>query len=323
MIELTNLLTRPDKFKDTMTLIESEFGYDEVNSFEKDFLPLIKKENHKNLYILMENETVIGHIGLLEKDLTINNNDYKCAFLGGIVIKSSHQGRGLSKRLMSVIDDKINDYTFILLWSDKTDYYKKFDYSPCIQQFQYEHSPSKSLYERIEDKDEFIDALKHLYIGEKEVRPQRDESDWNTLKEMNSVDLYIKRNDEKEIINYFLINKGQDLQSIIHEYATVDSDMLNYGYLWTPHEIQGLAPLYQYGALLKIGSESNFKSFIHDITDKKIQISAIDSHSVEFQFNNKSFQLSIDEFLTGVLGPSRFEELEDCPYLYIPGIDSI
>lgn len=322
-MELTNLQTRPDKFNDTLQLIEREFEYNSENSFATDFKPLIDAKNFHNLNILIENDEVIGHLGVLEKTFKINNKDFLVAFLGGIVIKDSYQGKGLSKLLMDHVEALKNQYSFILLWSDKTDYYKKFEYYPCIQQFQYEQSLCKNSFHQVAINFENLNAIKELYHSSNELRPHRTQDDWNTIIDMTSTQLYLKQNENGDTDNYFFINKGQDLNGVIHEYGKIDKEMLNYGFLWSPLEVKELVPTHQYAALLKIGNHADFQDFILNVTNEKINIHAIDSHKVDFSFNNQRFQQNIDEFLTGVLGPSRYEELDDCPLMFIPGLDSI
>lgn len=322
-MELTTIQSHPDKINDTLNLIESEFGYSKENSFATDFKPLIEADNFHNLHILIEDNEVIGHIGILEKTFTINGKDFLVAFLGGIVIKSSHQGKGLSKLLMDHVESLKNQYSFILLWSDKTDYYKKFDYYPCIQQFQYEQSLCDNSFEEVKINFENIKNIKQLYQNDDEYRPNRTDDDWKTIVDIHSTNLFVRYNDQGEVNNYFFMNKGQDLNGVIHEYGKLEKEMLNFGFLWSPQEVKDLVPTYQYAALLKIGNHNDFREFISEITHEKIKILAIDSHKIDFNFNNERFQQNIDEFLTGILGPSRYKELSDYPPLFIPGLDSI
>jgi hypothetical protein len=62
-----------------------------------------------------------------------------------------------------------------------------------------------------------------------------------------------------------------------------------------------------------------FKDFLK--TYCQIELLGIDKN-VEFNFNNENFQMPISEFLPGVFGPGRFEEI-DIPFIFIPGITSI
>ena len=44
----------------------------------------------------------------------------------------------------------------------------------------------------------------------------RDDDAWDDLLHISSTDLYLKRDSEMQIVGYFFINKGFDLQDIIH-----------------------------------------------------------------------------------------------------------
>tara|TARA_B100001971_G_scaffold213155_1_gene245455 strand:+ start:33196 stop:34161 length:966 start_codon:yes stop_codon:yes gene_type:complete len=321
MLKVTTLSTEPAKFTDTLSLIEKEFGYSSEFSFKTDFAPLMQESNFHNLYILLDNDEVVGHTGLLLKEIEIGNTSYTIGLIGGVVIKSTHQGKGYSKLLLDKVCEN-KDISFYLLWSDKTDYYKKFNFYPCIQQFQYEQANCQSEYERSELTDEIISELQVLYNNGQEIRFERTPEDWQNIKKITSTDLYLKKENGKAI-NYFFINKGQDLQTIIHEYHRPEKEMLNFGYLWTPTLLNGLAPTHQYAALLRVNNIVSFKQFIKSITNNSIEVENMDNFEVAFKFNNQTFKQNIDEFLTGVFGPSRFEELEGLPYLYISGLDSI
>jgi len=320
-MRLTTLYSEPDKFQDTIELIEREFQYSKDFRFEVDFAPLVQKENYKNLHILVDGDEVIGHTGVLFKTITVNSNEYKVGFIGGVVIKSTHQSKGYSKQLLeAACTDK--DLCFYLLWSDKTDYYKKFQFHPCIQQYQFEQSLCHNSYEKVDINNLDLSIISTLYNEASEYRVNRTEKDWQNIKKIESTDLYIKKENGK-ITNYFFINKGQDLTDIIHEYHRPDKEMLNYGYLWTPTEIEGLAPVHQYAALLKINNNESFKQFIRNITENQIKIINLDLFQVEFEFNKQTYQQPLEEFLNGVLGPSKYEELKDLKNLYISGLDSI
>jgi predicted N-acetyltransferase YhbS len=322
-MKLTNLSARPDKYQDTLTLIEKEFNYSDEFSFEIDFYPLVKPSNRENLFILLnENDEVVAHLGVLEKSFKLGAKTFKCSFIGGVVVRSDYQGKGLSRKLMEHIEENCKDYTFTLLWSDKTEYYKKFNYYPCIQQNQYEQTNCKNDYKRVVLNDSLISKIRTLYNSNQEHRPIRTDQDWNDLKKITSMEVYIK-GDINNPHNYFFLNKGQDLTGIIHEYGSFDENMLNFGNLWSPYEANNLAPTYQYAALLKINNFASFKEFVLSYSQNLIKINDIDDYRVSFQFGAEEFDQSIEDFLTGLLGPSRYEELNELKNLFIPGVDSI
>lgn len=322
-MKLTNLYARADKYQDTINLIESEFGYSEDNSFETDFYPLIKEENRDNLFILLNDyDEVVAHTGILNKAFKIGAKTFKCNFIGGVVVKSDHQGKGLSRQLMEHVKDICREGAFSLLWSDKTDYYSKFDFYPCINQNQYEQTACHNSYSQVEVDDELIDSIKGLYNNPLEYRPIRSDQDWKDIQKISSLSVYIKGS-KSAPENYFFINKGQDLSSIIHEYGKFDEEMLNYGNLWSPIEIASLSPTYQYATLLRIDNIDRFKEFVLSYSQNLIKLNEIDQYQASFQFGADLYNQKIEDFLTGLLGPSRYDELNDLKNIFIPGIDSI
>lgn len=322
-MKLTNLSARTDKYQDTIKLIESEFGYSENNSFETDFYPLIKEENRDNLFILLnDDDEVVAHTGILNKAFKLGAKTFKCNFIGGVVVRSDYQGKGLSRQLMEHVKDICNKGAFSLLWSDKTDYYRKFDFYPCIQQNQYEQTACHNSYSQVQLNDHLIDSIKDLYNNPLEYRPIRNDQDWKDIQKITSLNVYIKGS-KSTPENYFFINKGQDLSGIIHEYGNFDEEMLNYGNIWSPIETDNLSPTYQYATLLRIDNINRFKEFVLSYSQNLIKLNEIDQYQASFQFGADVYDQKIEDFLTGLLGPSRYDELNDLKNIFIPGVDSI
>ena len=314
-------------YKDTIKLIESSFKYDSHNSFEIDFYPLVHKNNTQNCHLLINDNNVIGHIGVLQKKLKVYDHFFEISFIGGIAIDEEYRGRGLFRSLINHVLSKY-DNSFFLLWSDKLDLYMKLSFYPCIEMFEEEnkgnktsHSYTKTPLDKLSVKD--FSQIKNLYSQISPHKIERTDEDWDILKKISSSSFYIKKIDG-QITNYFFKNKGQDLQETIHETAVFSesNDLLNYGKLWSPSKISpNSQALYQ--SLLRIGNVNQFSKFIEKYTQGKIQVTNITSNQVDFLFENSSITLPVHEFLTGVLGPNKFEELSETLPIFISGLDSI
>ena len=138
-LQLISLDKIPELKAQTIQLIESEFGYVNPNSFEIDFAPLHTTNNLQNCWILYDekNQKVIAHIGLLPQKIFIRNQEYPIIFLGGIVVGKQHRGKGLFTILMRHIIEKYSrSCAFFLLWSDKQELYKKFNFFSAIAQIE-------------------------------------------------------------------------------------------------------------------------------------------------------------------------------------------
>ena len=319
-MEIKKIKDHPNFLEQTLALIEDSFGYDKENSFYNDFYPLMNEKNHDHLYIVTEDDRVIAHIGALTKKIQIKNNSYSFTMFGGIAVSKNYRGKGLFKKLFNqVLNEYKANQAFYLLWSDKLELYQQFGFYPCGELKSYSKENIHSHFIKSQFKDlsrNDLKLLKNLYNSAHEIRPERLEEDWNNLIKMTSIDLYIKRDKKNNIENYFIMNKGQDLNNTIHEYGEAEKEMLSHGNLWTVKELK-----HEFTTLnsfsLKTGDK--FSKFIHDYL--KMDILEI-TEKVKFKFDGEVFNLDIEDFLSGVLGPGRFEEL-NIPYLYIPGVMSI
>jgi GNAT superfamily N-acetyltransferase len=326
-MKFTTLEKNPEYFFDTIALIEKAFNYSKNNSFLTDFYPLMNKANHKNCFLLILENQVIAHIGALEKSLLINNTTYEFIMYGGIAVADQYQGKGYFRNLFEYVLEEYKEKVFHLLWSEKIDVYEKFSFHPAIGQYQFNHDLSDAtefLPFKLSDlTKEEINQMHKLYINSTETRCLRRNEDWNLLCNITSADLFIKKTNN-EISNYIFINKGQDLQGVIHEVGHFNdhAELVKYGILWSPHYNETVSEI-QYAANMKIGSYQIFSQFILDYTNQIIKINKIEQEYVDFEFENKKFKLEHPDFLSGIFGPGQFRELSNCKPIYISGLDSI
>lgn len=327
-MKLSNLQARPDKYLDTLALIEKSFGYDEGNSFAVDFYPLMKEGNRKNCWILLddetEEETVVAHCGALSKEFYIDGKSFSSIFIGGVAVDEAHRGQGHSSKLLKHIFATYPHAALYVLWSDKVEMYKKAGFQPCIELFQNPQRPSPSLFEETElsklSKQELSDIIS-LYQNPREIRVHRSERDWKDLEKITSARLFIKR-DQSKISNYFFLDKGQDLNGVIHEYGHLKdrNEMSAHGLLWSSQSSKDAQALF--GSLVRPGEFDNFKRFIQALSGKKITVESL-GDEIKFRFDQKDFSMEVQEFLQGVMGPGRFQELNALPKLFISGMDSV
>lgn len=328
-MKLTNLAESPVYYDDTIKMIEKSFDYTSDNKFDIDFYPLMNRENHMNCHLIVNDNKVVAHVGVLLKTITIDTKTFNIAMYGGIAVDESERGKGHFKNIFTEVINKYKDNCIHLLWSDHLEMYEKFNFYPAIEQFEYNDS--------LEDAFGFepttlvqlsqidIMSLDSIYSSQDDIRIDRSIDDWKTLSKITSTQLYIKRTNGR-ISNYFFMNKGEDLNGVVIEVGSFEDfeEIKNFGIVWSP---EFLDFPYEgdvlYAAVLKIGDETKFKEFISSYTDNEIDITNINNEVIEFRFEGSDFSLSENEFITGVFGPSRFNELEDIFPLYISGLDSI
>lgn len=336
---ITTLKETPECFDSTIALIEKSFRYQAPYTFKEDFAPLLDLSNHHNCFILIdENKNVLAHIGVREKMMKIQEQEFMMCMLGGIAVDENHRGEGhFSTLLQDVLAEKRSDVTFFLLWSDNEKLYGKYGFYLCGDQFE--------LAQDIHQKKEFIQTkYKNISLDEKKqvqelyrnsfakeyLTLERDDHDWELIAKIVQADLYIKKSGNK-ITDYFFMNKGQDLTGIIYEYGSTSSikDCIQkataYGRVWMGKQyIETENQQFQF--FMAPGDLGLFSIFIKDLTQSKIILRNINVMKQEayFEFNEETLSLSNDEFLKGMFGPGSFEELDDVlKTVFISGIDSV
>ena len=331
-MKITTLKDSPQYIPQTQALIEQAFGYTEGNKFSIDFYPLYNKKNFHNCFIALEDNQVVAHIGCREVAFDLGEH-IPVNMFGGIAVKEEVRGKGYFKKLFQYALEQYSQVALSFLWSDKLELYEKFQFYPCLDLNQYSQldsasgSGSGSKYSIEQTKLAILDPnslnqLAQIYTLSEEIRLVRDTQAWQDLCHIDSAQLYlIKKGDV--IVNYFIKNKGQDLQNIIHEYGYLDEEQLplmrNHGIVWSAID-QNLGQQKLYGSVVKIQDESLFKSLVENISN--IKMLELSESEITVQIADEIFTLSQKDFLAGFFGPNHFKEIESEP-LFISGLDSI
>jgi predicted N-acetyltransferase YhbS len=327
-MEITTLEKKPNVFEKCLKLIEKSFGYKNSHSFAVDFYPLVNDENHRNCFIITEGDNVIAHIGVLKRIIKIGNHDFKVNFYGGIAVDENTRGKGVFKKLFNHVLENNLACHLHLLWSDKINMYEKFHFFPAISQYEYSHigvsngDYIKCRYDELSGQEQI--TIQKLYEKDSKIKILRSFKDWQKIKEIKSADFYIKRQ-QQEIVDYFVMNKGADLKGIIHEHRELDEAKLNklrgHGKVWTSKAYGSEVNNLLYSSLVRPGE--SFIEFIAHYTKGQIKVLSFDFDGVDFCFKSKDYYLPMEDFITGVLGPGQFKELENIEPIFICGLDSI
>lgn len=341
----TTLAQRPTFYAETISLIECSFEYAAPNKFDIDFATLMSPLNHENCHLFIINNKVVGHIGVKLRKLGTSEFFTPVALIGGIAIHKDYRGQGLFKELFNQI---INKYTsnykisMFILWSNLDSLYKKFNFFQAgaqIQTGELEFDEKKlpaqfkrTLFINLTHKQ--FKQIKEIYtlsIEKLYTTFIRDDSAWHDIQESTSTDLYLYYVDDK-ISGYFCVNKGQDLKSIIHEYACLPQfkqkflDSLQGFKLWLPeHEnIQYQKQHLFYTAIFKINDLTIFNKFLKSWSHNECSISQVNDDTIIFVHDGKEFQTTHGSFYTYLFGPSKITEFQDYGRpLYFSGLDSI
>jgi N-acetylglutamate synthase-like GNAT family acetyltransferase len=330
---ITTLRAAPHLIQPTLKLIEESFEYESPHHFSTDFAPLLASQNLHHCFIkLDENENVLAHVGLIQKSIL----GFPICMLGGIAVDKKHRGEGHFQKLLTyVIADKRSDVALFLLWSDQEKLYRKFGFHLCGTQLEGTLHGDKTdflatQYRQLSlDEKNMINKLYESSFARAYHTIHRSQSEWEDLQLIHSADLFIRKKDQK-ITDYFFMNKGQDLNGIIYEYASAEKieDLIDeisaYGKVWSCFPRSGVQDV-QYQFFMAPGDTKKFADFIFRFSSEKIIIRDINpiKEEVYFEFNDELLGLETEEFLRGVFGPGPFEELGELKPLFISGLDSI
>jgi len=329
------LKNKPQLAPALLSLIESNFGYEKPFHYKEDFAPLMDESNFEHCHLsLSENDEIIGHVGVLVRKITVLENEYTLAMLGGIAVNEKFQGKGYFKDLINhVIKTYESQVSGFLLWSDLHEMYKKFGFSLCGTQFVLSSEVpkvvdiQKTLYSSLsEDEKNQIQQLYQDGFQKHYLTLDRSRDDWEKIEKINSANLFLQR-ENNQIQGYFFQNKGMDLQNIIYEYGHKENfekwhrDISGLGEVWSGVHDEEAEVQYQF----LFRPANKFTEFVKTYTREMIQIQKTDfeKDTVTLMLIDEELELTIDDFLTGLLGPGRFDEVNYLPPLFISGLDSI
>jgi len=284
-LKYATLYDHPELVDQTLEIIENSFAYTSNFSFKTDFYPLMSEKNWPNNLIAIErkNNQVIGHLGFLKRSLHINGKNFPIGMIGGIAVSSSFRKSGIAGTLLSrCIELNTSDVGLFLLWSNLSDYYRKWDFTENGKVFVTQAgnnptSPDQLGFLKIspDERSAYTPQLSLLYnthINNHFISLVRDEESWDDLLCITSSDLFVHRSLSGQVDGYFFKGKGFDLQDIIHEYVLPKSIPLesfcNLGEIWHA-SIEGLALLPHktlFMAMLRPGSQNLFKQLSQQIT---------------------------------------------------------
>ncbi|MDH5581585.1 MAG: GNAT family N-acetyltransferase [Bdellovibrionales bacterium] len=334
---ISNLKESPEYRNETLKLIEKSLGYSNGNSFMIDFYPLMKEANAENNFILIKDNKVSAHIGISYRYLTLKGIKSPVALLGGICSSKEIRGKGIfSDFLKTLISQNEEKVAYFILWSNLSDFYERFNFFEAGKSIQTKPpGPLSSEILKSYQKIKYADLTPHqwteikdLYNHKNEViKFDRSDEDWETLSKIESSELYIKEAQSK-IVSYFIKDKGQDLENLIHEYGIDPSEeknllpLLKRQSIWL--EDRGADDLGQviFSAFFRVGSRRLLDDFLSKVTDRKLRLIS-SCPQVTFTYKNETFECDTKTFLQVIHGP--FEMKSKVPYLpvYFCGLDSV
>lgn len=343
---LTTLSENPEYFEEVTALIEKEFHYNSNQTYAKDFALLMDPLNFDNCYLYIDQDSnkVVSHLAVCPRVMIKNNSTINVALIGGIATSVDFRGRDLFKNLMNhALKIHSQECGLFILWSEITGLYEKFSFhlsGGLIETghgiFSQNDRPigfTKSTFKDLPARD--FDAIQKLYKGFNQkyfFTVVRTEKEWSIIREMDSIDLYTKRNEAGAIEQYFCVNKGRDLTNIIHEvgclpdqYLQLMKSLQKYR-TWLPESELSLSSNKDifFTAFMRLGNFNILKEFLKSVSEGQLELYEMTGDLISFRFDTIEHQSSHKDFLQYLFGPRPLKEFEGLVLSpYVPGTDSI
>lgn len=343
---LTTLSENPEYFEEVISLIEKEFHYKSNQSFARDFALLMDPLNFENCFLYVDPQTnkVVSHLAICPRMMIKNNHTMNVAFIGGIATAVEYRGRDLFKSLMNhALSLHSKDCGLFILWSEITGLYEKFSFHLSGGLIETGHAVftvndrpmgfNKTSFKELNAKD--FDSIQKIY---REFNQKyfftvvREEKEWSIIKEMDSLDLYTKRNADGVIEQYFCVNKGRDLTNIIHEVGCLPDQYLQLMKslqkfrTWLPESELSLSSNSDifFTAFMRLGNFQVLKEFLRAVSENELELYEMTGDLISFRFGTLEHQSSHKDFMQYLFGPRPLKEFEKMLLSpYITGTDSI
>jgi predicted N-acetyltransferase YhbS len=336
--QLTNLKQHPELFEQTIYLIEKSFGYQKGESFKKDFYPLIEKDNSHQNFIFRENGEVVGHAGVKIRFLGNFQFSIKVALIGGVAVAENHRKKGILTKLFHNIFENFDDSVGLyILWGDAADIYKKFDFFHAGVVFEslggknpgFEKRFTKTKFKNLNIEE--LTQIKNIYQEftlKRYFSFLRSDKDWENIKNIESCDLYIMKNRDEKIVEYFCQNKSMDLIGIVHEYGFLEEvensqfELFNAFKTWSPpHPFKEVTERILYQGLFRKGNLRLLNQFIHKRSQGLLKISHWERPEIKVLFGKKIVSIPEEAFFEYIFGTWLPKDI-GFP-LFLSGLDSV
>lgn len=221
----------PQEIEKWIKFLNKELQYTaEEGSYAVDFAPLFTEEALKRSRLLYRDENagdILASAMLYPvKMKMVSGKELKVGIISAVATASDERGRGYASQIIAhIIDNAIQEkLDAVVLWSDKNEFYSKFDFKPFPSQeiyilapFVLEMPSEPSRY--IVEPGWSIDEVTPLYELHR-VREFRTKEYWDALQKIRSCKKYQCRDQKTgRVLAYLGFDRGKDMKSIIHEWG--------------------------------------------------------------------------------------------------------
>lgn len=202
----------------------------------RDFPQLYNPANSRHLWVAYEGAKFVAHAGFYPTVMKVENLPLPVAGIGGVYTEPEFQGQGTASSLVKkcVEDAAREGAALAFLWSDKHEFYEKLGFHLVGRQWTIEFEPSQAPLLRTRGEQRGL-SRGDVHVIEGDLSDQFLLESRTLLSELP---LGISRTPEehamylrsgacraigawvgKDLVAYFLMGKGKDLQGYVHEWA--------------------------------------------------------------------------------------------------------
>lgn len=317
-MNIRTLENYPERLQDCLTLIEKSFEYDSSYSFKEDFKLLINESNFKNCFFIEQESKVTATVFTLPRILEYKSHKLPVLFIGGISVDQNMQGQGLFRELFETVITLSGSYALFFLWSDMSNLYEKFNFYEFGEICEKESSETQQT-QNISHED-FLNLKKdYAKLSQNFVLPHRSAKDWDLLWSTSSIK---KVTDQSG--NILFVNKGMDLQNVIHESYPINAANNTSYTMWNFNQAEDKNTINRFMGFVRIGNLQDLSNFVKVISNNQIEIMSSEHNILNISYLNEPYNMSEKDFIQGLWGPGKIEEWSNLiPKILIFGFDSI
>ncbi len=293
-MQFVNLAQFPHKVDHYLELIEKSFGYCHPYKFNIDFYPLVNEQNFHHCFMYMDEAQNIVATCAAQSRFLSTSIEIPIVFLGGIAVDEKLRNQGMGKKIVTETIGQFDDVAYFGLWSEKKQFFNALGFFDYGDQFflpqMYLHYEKSSMTLRtyslnkldLQQKKYWMDCYKK--IEKKYLSVLRKDKDWENIFQISSAH-YLEIFHGTRRVGYAVVDKGMDLQNVIHEfYVSPDLELLaleklNQQYsLWLPILQYSWDKSYLgHNLLLRPGKNELWNLWIEQSKKKTLFISGLDS----------------------------------------------
>lgn len=232
--EYSVILANENHRKPLISLLDNAFEYVAPQSYATDFAPCFTRENlnHTRLILIDDIPVACGHMTI--KTAITPSYTAKIAVIGAIGTHPNYRNKGLSTAIIeSLLKDVDQNANLVgtVLWSDRPEFYKKFNFNAVGEQHLYDLSALNPQVLKTKLKSF---KLQHSWPEEQIInlhnahttRILRDANDWHALRLITSCERFSLLNSKGVATAYAGIGRGKDMSGIIHEWGGAPQDLI-------------------------------------------------------------------------------------------------